>query len=353
MADQDRRSKIKRIVQENEGIGKTKAAELASRPQERLGGVGETKAAELPKDDMSTRTAFRIIDDLVKEGEIIERKVGKTKQLRPLEGDVGRLADEIDGFIEYLSGIKKEIPYPYDMSNAILHEITEQRDNLERTKNTMQYELSENAIADVMIDYHDYREKARKFMRHLNPDLESKVDKFWNSMSRHLSSTVRERGNLTRERAKYGQGEKRNLLSARIYDLKSRENQLWSDVVEMYHLLKEIKEDSSDKERLPMVLEPTEMVRLKYAKQFGKKCQDEVVDMLDIVSKRQADQKSGQAPEQDPMSGLEETKKILENIREELDEADAKLVEWYKSTFLNKLERQAYQLCQKYADGRD
>ena len=334
MDNQELKSQIIDIVQRHEGIGKTKIENL----------LHNSSMTNSP----SKRAVRNAVKELVKDGKIVMKKVGKRKQLYPQLCDVSKLAGEIDDFIKDLDKMKNECStYPYDMSNSILHIIRRHKDELNDTKSYHEHELRGDVVSDIQAAYGEYIEKISSFMRKMYPRRRQQVCSALRMMSQEAQSCESKCLELKLKR-KNKQYKGTDSLDKEIEDLTAQRDQLLGGISAVYYLLKRLKGETSADFKNPLIsLQYPEIEKLEYAKFHKKQLQDDIMYIRNKVSKRQTDQGNSSVSVQNLETGLEE---MFENIEEYLEEMSGKLNDWHKSAVLSRGEQDLYDIIQEHSN---
>lgn len=303
---------------------------------ERNESITKTNLAKSVKKDMSMKTAFHLIEELVSEEKIIERKRGKKKRYYPVVDDPAKMVSEIDGFIKNLSEIKEECSnYQFELFDPIYRKIIRQKDDLLHDIKLWQRDLDYDAyVEDIMWRYNDSESIIDKSLRFIDFNRNRKLNNCLGSIHSYLYAAASRYVTCKSERAKYGKCKKRDSLSEEISHLET----IIEDLLGYTRGIRDTIEVLERPKYHEWVFSPPLVSDLEYAQKEMKNLQDRVKCMIDKVVERRAVHKEGEKLE----IGLEKIKDILRNIAEEFVVAKEEFDKAYMANLISKTEQKLH-----------
>lgn len=320
--------------------------DLIKREIERHPGINKTNLAGLVKDAMAKNTAFKTIEILVQNGNIIERKDGKMVRYYPLEAgerELESFPNIIKEYIQHLTLIQKEHrTYPHNMQGTLYRKIRDQSDSLSSLKERLQVELSdEGAMQDAMACYDDYESSIRQLLFDKVIRYEPDMSRCLTNMRLCLRRAISRRTHLKKQKVNK-KDEQRKALTNQIYVLHQIEDKLFEFVSKLLHCIESIQHAKTHTpnswERHPLVMHAE---RLEYIQKRFRQGMDTIRDDVEKwVAYKNARQESDQMVE----TGFKEINQILDTTENNIIKTKETLDRLHRDTLSNEAEQNLYDL---------
>ena len=319
--------------------------EIESRP-----GIGKTELVRRVRDDMSRKTAYRILDGLVEGGEVVRCKVGRTARHHLRDARERELKENLKGalgdYIEDLRSIERELPdYPYEVSVALGRVVTEQKSRMATSKRFILdgYEY-DHYVEDFIAYYRETRDEITKSLDDspVREDIKRDVRKTLRRIFIYISIAVEHRCKAEKERAALGGRDKSpGPLVEKIKRLDGIRDELHSHMKRMLQALedgppaRESTMPSWDTRHLTSYLHRLEQFREVFREKVGEEL---------ALARGELDGGSGQAPDRTNVLGkeletLDGIKEKIDGIKEKVDETEGLLDRLHSNLATDGMER--------------